>query len=155
MRTYVNIALYPLALTLVLSSCNNDNAPGLAPEDLFDNDELKVISSVINEKKGTISIIYGNDLAFQSAKDESKQHYEGELYKMVTWKQKPMPHWYGTDMNGAIVSVETVEVSKKADGELSFNYHVEPGPNKEAIPKDHDKERRSAFIVNQRAAVFP
>lgn len=154
MKTPANKLLCALVLCLFLLSCSNEKDPVLAPEYIFDNVNLKVISSIINQKKGTIAVIYGNDLAFNTASN-MRAHRDGEKFEMVTWRLKLMPKWYGTDMNGQILSVETVEVSKKADGKLLFNYHYKPTDTyRQAIQKP-DSLKQTMFIVSQPAAVFP
>lgn len=155
MKTSANKLLYALVLCLFLLSCSSEKYPVLAPEYIFNNVDLKVISSIINKKNGTIAVIYGNDLAFNTASNAMRKHRDGEKFEMVTWRLKPMPKWYGTDMNGQMLSVETVEVSKKADGQLLFNYHYKPTNTYDQEIQKPDNRKQKMFIVSQPAAVFP
>ena len=155
MKTSANKLLYVLVLCIFLLSCSSEQYPVLAPEYIFNNVDLKVISSIINRKKGTIAVIYGNDQAFNTASNTMREHSDGEKFEMVTWRLKPMPKWYGTDMNGEMLSVETVEVSKKADGQLLFNYHYKPTDNSSQRIQKPDNRKQMEFIVSQPAAVFP
>lgn len=155
MKTSANKLLYVLVLCPFLLSCSSEKDPVPAPENIFDNGHLKVISSIINNKKGTIAVIYGNDLAFNTAGTTMKEHRDGEKFEMVTWKLKPMPQWYGTDMNGQMLSVETVDVSKKADGQLLFNYQYKAANTHGQRIQQPDRQKQTVFIVSQPAAVFP
>ncbi|GGH61332.1 hypothetical protein HNQ91_001043 [Filimonas zeae] len=144
------IALFPALL-----SCSSKKTPELAPEYIFNDPNLKVISSVINRKEGTIAVIYGNTPAVNTANDATGEHVDGEEFKMVTWKLKPMPNWYGTDMNGRMLSVETVDISKKTGENIVFKYHYEPAVKQESHVKTRDSSKRVAFIVGLPAAVMP
>ncbi|WP_374163665.1 hypothetical protein [Arcticibacter sp. MXS-1] len=154
MKTTFSNLIYAVTTALLLTACSSKE-PVLAPEQLYNAGSDKVICSFINDKAGTISIIYGNEQALKSSSNGGTLHYPGERYTLVTWKQKPMPHWYGTDMNGTILSVERVEVQKDGRGALSFIYSQQRGHNTAAPGKNADKEKRISFITSQLAAVFP
>jgi len=148
-----NRIFYLIALGIFLMSCNKKKSV-LAPENLYNVDGQSVISSLINNKAGTISIIYGNELALKAARDTVSTHIPGEKYTMVTWNQKPMPHWYGTNMNGTMLSVETVTVLQGAGGKTSFASQYLTGAGQRTSKRTLDQSRVS-FILNQRAAVYP
>ncbi|RFZ90227.1 hypothetical protein D0C36_20730 [Mucilaginibacter conchicola] len=151
----MKIIFFAVIISMFFSACSEKKAPVLAPEYLFHEEGQKVITSLINDKIGTISIIYGNEGAFRSALDPVKNHVSGERYIMVTWKQKPMPHWYGTDMNGPIISVETVITRSDQAGRVSFDYSSALCNGKLLDSKDKDHNHRARFIADQPAAVFP
>ena len=67
----------------------------------FDSHEFKLKSSFVNQKDSSMSILYGGQ----------------GLYKLVTWKQKPDEHWFGGNIPGNILSVDTV--GGMAAGKLS------------------------------------
>ena len=58
----------------------------------FDSREFKLKSSFVNQKDSSMSILYGGK----------------ELYKLVTWKQKPDEHWFGANIPGNLLSVDSV-----------------------------------------------
>jgi hypothetical protein len=151
---YIKIIMLALA-TFLLAACDHVARSVLAPETIYNSEGQLVISSVINEKQGTISIIYGNESALNTANQDSGKHFPGELFTMVTWKQKPMPHWYGTDMNGKIQKIETVKVVATRIGESIFEYNLENGPAANAADPATNQTERIALIVNARAVVFP
>jgi hypothetical protein len=58
----------------------------------FDSREFKLKSSFVNQKDASMSILYGGK----------------GLYKLATWKQKPDEHWFGANIPGNLLSVDTV-----------------------------------------------
>jgi hypothetical protein len=58
----------------------------------FDSRAFNLKSSFINQKDSTMSILYGGK----------------GLYKLATWKQKPDDHWFGGNVPGNLISVDTV-----------------------------------------------
>ena len=150
-----NSALYILVLVFLALSCNERNTADLAPEYLYDVQNQKVIKSIINNKRATIAIIYGNDIALQNAADSLPMPKTGASYTVVTWKQKPMPHWYGTNMNGVIYSIETMKVNQIANEALTFDYDFQPVKGFTAGDIRPQKTQRVHFITSQRAAIFP
>lgn len=150
-----NISLYIIALAFSMLSCDDRNTANLAPEYLYDAGNQKVIKSIINNKTGTIAILYGNDLALQTAHDSLSKPNIGAHYTLVTWKQKPMPQWYGTRMNGEIYSIEQVNVLHRNATRFAFDYDFQTGKGYQTGDSRPEKEQRIQFITSQRAAVFP
>jgi hypothetical protein len=145
-------SLQVVSLGFFLLSCNSSSKPVLAPEHLPNVGNQKVITSLINKKDGAISIIYGNDLAIKSANNSISIHQIGESYTIVTWKEKAMPDWYGTNMNGEILSIEKVNLLQDKAGKLSYNYKIERG----TLNWRHmNVKQRVHHIINQSTAVFP
>ncbi|WP_031530898.1 hypothetical protein [Dyadobacter crusticola] len=149
------ISLYIIAIALFFTSCDDRNTATLAPEYLYDAGNEKVIKSILNNKKGTISMLYGNDLALQTARDSLSKPSIGAHYTLVTWKQKPMPHWYGTNINAGIYSVEQVKVTGRNEESFTFDYNFQPGPSYAAGDNKPVEDQRILFITSQQAAVFP
>jgi hypothetical protein len=149
------ISLYIAALALFTFSCDERNTATLAPEYLYDAGNQKVIKSILNNKKSTVAMLYGNDLAWQVAQDTAPEPTIGAHYTLVTWKQKPMPQWYGTSMNGAISSIEHVRIVHRNGGEAAFEYNFQTGPGYKSGDGRPEKDQRIRWIVSQQAAVFP
>ncbi|MCF2492901.1 hypothetical protein [Dyadobacter chenhuakuii] len=149
------ISLYITALALFVMSCNDRNTADLAPEYLYDAGNEKVIKSIINNKKGTIAMLYGNDIALQTAQDSLLKLSPGAQYTLVTWKQKPMPQWYGTNINAEIYSVEHVNVAHRNVSGLAFDYDFKTGEGFKPGDARPGKDQQIEFITSQRAAVFP
>lgn len=150
-----SISLYIAALAILFLSCDDRNTASLAPEYLYDAGNQKVIESIINEKKGTMAILYGDDLALQTACDSLHKLNLGAKYTLVTWKQKPMPQWYGTNINAEIYSVEHVKVARRNAAGFVFDYHFKTGEGYKPGDARPEKSQQIKFITSQRAAVFP
>lgn len=149
MRFHKSLQL--VGLVFFLLSCNSSPKPIFAPEYLHNVGDQKVITSLINKKNGIISIIYGNDLAIKTANNNVRNHQIGESYTMVTWKEKAMPDWYGTNMNGEIASIEKVDLLQDKAGKLFYNYQIQRG----TLSRRHmNIQKRVHHIINQTAAVF-
>src|SRR5215510_3926707 len=55
-----------------------------------------VISSFVNAKESTTSILYGNELATQHARIAPQQQFPaGSMLSLVTWAQQEDDHWFG------------------------------------------------------------
>jgi len=147
-------SIFFLSVVAVIVSCKQHVRPVLAPEYLHYENDMRVITSVINNRDSTISVIYGNDLALDFAKNRQANHLAGEKYVMVTSRQKPMPHWYGTSMNEGVERVEYVTAIVGIAGRVQFDYTVEHYNDKKTKSQD-DNVARIEFIANQSAAVFP
>ena len=148
------ISLYIISMANLMLSCNDHNTANLAPEYLFDAGNQKVIKSIINNKEGTIAMLYGNDLALQSAYDSLQMPSAGTRYTLVTWKQKAMAQWYGTNMNGEIYSIEILKIVKRSKAKLTFDYNLQPRKGYKHDWRE-EKRQRINFITSQRGATFP
>ena len=149
-----NILLF-FATCVILSACDDKQGPVLAPETIFEEPGLHVITSFSNKKSGTISTLYGNELALNAAMSNGKNHIPGEVFKLVTWDLNANPHWFGGEINGAIRAVETVKVMPLKNNSISVNYEIEKN-NRTVLEKYiSDKEERINFIFDQKASVFP
>ncbi|RBQ11747.1 hypothetical protein DRW42_00255 [Pedobacter miscanthi] len=127
----------------------------MAPEYLFDAKGQRLISSLIDSKKGTISVIYGNEIAIKAAGNHSPKALAGAEYTLVTWKQKEMPGWYGTNMNGDLYSIETLKVQGKNQQQIHLEYLFKAGHTYPKGAEAPERNGRINLITNQPAAVFP
>jgi hypothetical protein len=147
--------LFLLFAGLLFTACNRTHDLALAPETIFDDHGLHVITSFHNERARTISVLYGNDDALVNAGKDRAGHTTGEVYKLVTWDLKANPLWFGSNINGSLISEETVSVLPGRSGVPEIGYAFEklsekPGEN--AVTSDSE---RISFIFAQRASVFP
>lgn len=123
------------------------------------NNELKEnpllmnpITSSIQPKDSTMSTLYGNEIAFNYAKQHSDSKYpkNAVLYE-VTWKQKPDELWFGGNTPKEIYSVEKISF----DNDSSVYERFEGNP---LTIKDIDgnlKKIRKEMIVSKKMAVSP
>ncbi|SEO33120.1 hypothetical protein SAMN05192574_10796 [Mucilaginibacter gossypiicola] len=151
----LKIISYTLSAALLLGSCRQKKNAELAPEYLYEVKDQKPICSLIDNKKGNILMLYGNNVALQAANDSLVKQVPGAHYTLVTWKQKQMPGWYGTNMNGGIYSVETLQVSQVGTQPFRADYGFKPGEVYSSLNTKFDRDQRIRFIIEQRAAILP
>lgn len=121
-----------------------DNA---GKREIFHTDGLQVITSFANRQLHTMCVLYGNASALQSALNNYKTHGNGELYRLVTYAQAGNKYWYGSYINGAVKSVETIR--SNASGALAYTL------DKGNAPQQETAATRIATIFSYRPAVFP
>ena len=72
----------------------------------------RVITSWIDKNAGTMSTLYGNDVAVQYARTGAQVGYPaGSALSVVTWTQKEDPRWFGGNIPAAAKSVEYVTIA--------------------------------------------
>jgi hypothetical protein len=113
----------------------------------------KVITSSVNERNGTMSTLYGDDVAVQYARSNSGGTYPASsVLALVTWAQRDDPHWFGARIPSNAKSVEFVSFT--ADGAKPSYERYEGPPLSRAASSDADGSRVN-YLVSQRAAVMP
>ena len=110
-------------IALLISACADHkatpgagqlNAQASLPEGFaFSKMGLKVITSTINKKSGTMSTLYGNDSAKVTAQAGNAKCLPAAVFVLVTWKQQPDKRWIGGNIPGKLVSVETLKGQKQ------------------------------------------
>jgi cytochrome c553 len=103
----------------------------------FDPLQWKVITSLVDKSKATMSVLYGNERA----------------RALVTWTQKEDGHWYGANIPASIRSVEICRQGIDPEG-TSF-YHYEGQPLKKMALADSAAKERIAYITGLKASVMP
>lgn len=141
-------------LPLMIAACQTPAQPDLAPETLYDNAGLDVITSSFNTRQQTMSTLYGNAAALRAAADSS-HHVAGEEYTLVTWEQKPNPLWFGSNINDAVKTIEHVTTSVDSSGVVVMHYELVQGTPKDRVPATTDDTQRIVYILQQRASFFP
>nr|WP_250773398.1 hypothetical protein [Dyadobacter sp. MSC1_007] len=149
-----NLVLFAFAC-LTMLGCNKSHNLSPAPETIFDEPGMHVVTSTFNQRTETISVLYGNDAALSHAGQARPEHVAGEEFKLVTWGLKPNPLWFGSDINGPLRSVETVKIVADAYGAARIDYGVENRNEETAKIAPTDSDERINFIFAQRASVFP
>lgn len=117
----------------------------------------KVISSFVDQKEGTMSTLYGNDIAVNSARTGQTAYPAGSVISLVTWSQREDGHWFGARIPEAILSVEQIIFKTTADGITQPNYKKYEGmPLKEKADADPGAIRnRIMYMVSRKASVIP
>jgi hypothetical protein len=150
MKTYILHLLGASLAIIALNGCSNDSKKVTLREFEFNDSGLKVITSYVNEKAGTMSILYGNEPALNYS--VKGNHVTGEVFKQVTYKQQAHEFWYGSRINGALQQVETINTVQQG-ATVILVYGVQYyGPN---TVRTEDRSARIKFILGQQASVFP
>ncbi|OJV14782.1 MAG: hypothetical protein BGO21_19010 [Dyadobacter sp. 50-39] len=150
MKSLITFILAILALT----ACHDPRELTPAPETIFTENGLHVITSFHNNLTRTISVLYGNDDALANAGKERDAHTPGEVLKLITWDLKQNPLWFGSNINGRVQSVETVTVSAGPSGPV-IGYAKDGNSQKASGNAVSGNAERISFIFAQRASVFP
>jgi hypothetical protein len=151
-----------ISIYLLISSCssnpsllNNINTRASLPDSIkFSPAGLKVITSFINRKLGTMSTLYGNTLALQKAINTNEELVAGELFTLVTWKQQPDAHWFGANIPGDLQSVEVVKTNSNGNA-VAIDYQRYEGNNLVLNSDTLHKSQRIKFMIDQRPSVMP
>lgn len=153
-----SLVLTFISAAFAFAACQAPRKLTPAPETIFDDHGLHVITSFHNDRTRTISVLYGNDKALAHASSRADAGTPvvttpGEIFKLVTWDLKQNPLWFGSNINGVVQSVETVTVST-GDSGPTIDYTMDFGQKngKNAVLSNAE---RISFIFAQRASVFP
>lgn len=153
----MKILALALIISCVICSCTHTQPNKAHTREVFDARGLKVITSFASRKQQTISVLYGNQLAMQSAATGSHKHVAGELFKLVTFRQANNTYWYGSYINGAVKSIETLYTKPAVSGNsMMLYYTVERGKAPLNIAgSTASAHERINNILSHRALVFP
>jgi hypothetical protein len=148
---------------IFLSACGNaersvellNYSAALPPSFKFDDLNLKVMSSFINKKSGTMSILYANPLALNNAIKGNKEHPAGEVEALITWKQKADDHWFGAEIPGDLQSAELVRTIANIGGGVLVNYKKYSGKTLVGDADTMRKQERIKYIFYQQPSIMP
>jgi hypothetical protein len=154
--------LLSAALLLGVAGCSDEVNPRVATKlnqdatltgDLPANPlQGKVITSWINRQDGTMSTMFGNDVAVQYARTSGDKTYPaGSVLSVVTWGQQEDPRWFGAKIPEKTRSVEFVTVTGSPG---TYSYQRYEGLPLKKID-DTTSNARLAYLVAQRASVMP
>ena len=111
----------------------------------------KVITSFVNTRDGTMSTLYGNDIAVKSAR-AGQAYPAGAIVSLVTWSQRDDPHWFGGRIPKALHSMEILSYDSAAAP--SYVYYEGEKSEKKAIDPA-EIQNRIKYITSQKASVIP
>jgi hypothetical protein len=142
-----HVFTFPLADTLALIGVADSLADSFAGHPMTG----KVITSFADPRLGTMSTLYGSDVAVKSAR--SGQAYPtGAVVTLVTWSQRQDPHWFGGRIPDSLKSVE--RVSYHAGG--TPGYKIWSGGRSTADEPDSGViAARIEYITTRKASVMP
>ncbi len=168
MKKHIQLLMFAAGvLAATLSSCSNPTSKIAAT--LNENASLsgdlpvnplkwKIITSMVDKKKSTMSTLYGNDAAVQYARTNAQKNYpEGSTLALVTWTESDDPRWFGAKIPEHVKSVEFVFVKLNPEGQVSYTYQkYEGSPLKMiALEQSFTAQEEADILLSQRAAVLP
>jgi len=139
------------SLTLLVSACNTGKETSEYTRIVFNADSLRVISSSVNKKLETMSLLYGNDKAHRAMMDSSSTHMLGEVYKFVTWQYHDNPFFYGSKINGELLSVESIYIRKSG----AIDYKIEKGNPQPVNNSKLNQTERIKYILAYKPSPLP
>jgi hypothetical protein len=160
-RQFIVIAL------IALSSCLNrptdplvlTNQEASLPVGLPYNPlEWRIITSTIDQQKGTMSTLFGNDIAVHHRRSSSDRAYPpGSVLSLVTWLQQNDKHWFGARIPARIESIEFIKVDSTPDNRSSYSYeHYDVMSGKKlSVEGSSITNTRIESVLGQRASVMP
>jgi hypothetical protein len=99
-----------VVLSLVALGCPGDrtsaaptsnDAAALGGDLPLDPLQWRVIGSIVDPATSTMSTLFGNEVAVQSARSGRIGRYPpGAVLALVTWTQQDDPHWFGARIPG-------------------------------------------------------
>ena len=135
------------------TECVNCHAPMIPNDRVFtipmQPHEGILITSGVDKQKHYMYSLYGNDIAVAAMRSTSAtQHPIEATLTLVTWAQRPDPHWFGGNIPERQVSEEKVSFSIDDTGVVIPTYSVSGATLGAA-------SERLAFILGLRASVVP
>ena len=78
----------------------------------------RLITSAVHPQDGTMSQLYGNEVAVGHARRVGPGPYPpGAALSRVVWRQREDPNWFGGRIPGKVESVDVVTVAKRSSNE--------------------------------------
>lgn len=103
-----------IGISTLLVACTNENQ---TKKELirvvFDPGNLQFISNSMNPKNRTMSALYGNSEAVSSLTTESAIPKANSIFKLATFRYHENPQYFGGNITGELIKVETIEVNNK------------------------------------------
>ena len=119
----------------------------------------RIITAAIDPQNSTMSTLYGNDIAIQYARANSKHDYpSGSQIALVTWNRRDDDRYFGARIPDTIKSIEFVSVSPAPDGGVpQFTYERFEGNPLAKTQSDVSSPPSPSdlALLNLRAAVLP
>ena len=133
------------------------NAKASFPADFkFPDKGMHVITSSVNKRENTTSVLYGNAAAQKFAGGEAPADSTGVVMTLVTWNEEDDERWFGARIPGDLLCVETVTVTgTAAKPQKNFELYSGVSLKKEADVKALQAAPRIKYILQQKASIMP
>jgi len=146
--------LLVLVALVNLMSCKTGKEKQIYKRIIFDSTGMKVITHSFNKKLKTMSVLYGNAQAYNSALLTEGKRQPGSAYAFVTWEFQENPYWHGSQLSGKLLCVEKLSVSKSTE-EGTVDYVVRFGKPKPVNGMVLSKSSRINYILDRRPSIQP
>jgi len=84
--------------------------------------EWRVVTLFVDKRAATLSIVCGNALAVEHARDGSRDPYPpGAALARVTWSEREDPYWFGARIAGRVLSTRRITVGGTVDGPPTYD----------------------------------
>jgi hypothetical protein len=151
------------SLAFLLAACtDNTNTVSLVNEKAaipasyhFSQKGLKVVASFINKKQHTMSTLYGNDLALQTAKSGDTNKVPGEAFILVTWNQQDDDHWFGAKIPSDLKTIEVVKTGGADQNSADVTYNCYEGKALRLNTDTTHNQDRIKYIFDQKPSILP
>jgi cytochrome c553 len=131
-----------------------NNAATLPHELLQNINEWKVISTIVDRTRKTMSVLYGNEVAARKAGSGGSTYPSGSNLCLVTWQQQDDQHWFGGRIPGNTQSVEFVHFNDTDTRPVYERYEGKPLQKNTSGDAAFTNERIH-FIVSRKMLVIP
>jgi len=135
---------------LLMAACNNGGKTRAYRRIVFNAAGLQVLSSSVNKKLETMSLLYGNSEACQTL-IESDIPDSGGVFKFVTWQYHDNPFFYGSKINGELLSVESIGIQ----GNGLIDYEIEKGDPLPVNGIKLSRQERIKYILGHKQSQLP
>ncbi|MBD1386706.1 hypothetical protein IDJ75_15595 [Mucilaginibacter rigui] len=155
------LSFFIISGLIVLSSCEHptnpdqliNNKASLPASFKLSDLHQKVITSFINNRDSTMSILYGNKQAGIIAGKDVRSGVPGASFTLVTWHQQNDPHWFGARIPGELIYVETLHTDTAED--KIIDYQKYSGKNLVKLADTAGRSSRIHFILSQNPSIIP
>lgn len=118
------------------------------PDKVVNGAPLQLITSVIDNKRRTHTVLFGNAIAVQHARSGAAGAYPaGAILTLATWSQQEDAHWFGAKIPQHLQTVETVKVGK------TTTYEGHQAPSWKQLPAA-DHTDRINYMTHLKASVI-
>jgi hypothetical protein len=117
----------------------------------------RVVTSSIDPAHQTMSTLFGNDAAIESARTPGHAEYAaGSVLAQVTWSQREDEHWFGGRIPQRFQAMEIVHITPGLEGKPTADYErLEGASLTKASDSPADAEAKKSSILALRASVMP
>jgi hypothetical protein len=112
---------------------------------------LKVITSTVNKKSGTMATLFGNDSAKATALAGNGKCRRTAVFELVTWKQQADKRWIGGNIPGDLLSVEMLKAGP--DKNIGIYSRLE-GAGLKSDPDTSGQNARAKYILGLKPSIM-